>query len=63
MKRRDFFRNSYLSLMGASLVASQQSHGGVDNKLEGKGKTAKNIIFLVSDGMSTGTLKVSTLVR
>lgn len=62
MKRRDFFRNSSLSLMGASLLASQQSLGGIDTATKGKGKVAKNIIFLVSDGMSTGTLNMANVL-
>ena len=61
MKRRDFFTNSSLSILGASLL----SPGNIlaNNALSSrKEKSAKNIIFLVSDGMSTGTLNMASLL-
>lgn len=56
MKRRNFFRNTGLTVFGTTFL------GGLDNVIAApvkKGKTAKNIIFLVSDGMSTGTLTMA----
>jgi alkaline phosphatase len=64
MKRRDFFKGSTAALLGAAILspgntlaalATQES----DRK---KGKIAKNIIFLVSDGMSMGTLSMASLL-
>jgi len=65
MKRRDFFRNGALAGLGTALLspfsarASYQErhdiskpHGGV-----------KNIIFLVSDGMSAGTLTMADMLK
>ena len=61
MKRRDFFTNSSLSLLGASLLSPKDLLTG--NSLSSrKEKSAKNIIFLVSDGMSTGTLNMANLL-
>jgi alkaline phosphatase len=61
MKRRDFFKGSS-ALIGASLlspttlVAQQQEH------LDLKDGQAKNIIFMVSDGMSAGTLNMTDML-
>ncbi|MEX2589873.1 MAG: alkaline phosphatase [Chitinophagales bacterium] len=61
MKRRSFFRQGAVATMGAGLILP-----GCVNLEESKekqsvdaGKKAKNIIFLVSDGMSTGTLTMA----
>lgn len=65
MKRRDFFRNSSLTAAGVAvsplLFASNKNtnqealYGALEND------EAKNIIFLVSDGMSSGTLNMADL--
>lgn len=56
MKRRSFFRNGSLALAGTSLFSGHEVlANGFSNK------KAKNIIFLVSDGMSTGTLHMANL--
>lgn len=60
MKRRDFFRNASLTALGASLLGPSQLVAAGNAKK--RGKTAKNIIFLVSDGMSTGTLNMASLL-
>jgi len=62
MDRRRFFRNGSIFTLGAALVNPLDA---VSNTLEfdtvRKNKKAKNIIFLVSDGMSTGTLNMADL--
>lgn len=63
MKRRDFFKGGSLALLGSTLLSpldSIASIGGSAN-LRG-GKIAKNIIFLVSDGMSLGTLNMANML-
>lgn len=62
MKRRDFFRNTSLATAGVAvspllISASTPSQKQLDNLK----KQAKNIIFLVSDGMSIGTLTMADL--
>ena len=59
MKRRDFFKNSSLSFLGGaflpvSLHASMNKRQSI--------RSAKNIIFMVSDGMSSGTLNMAGLL-
>jgi len=63
MKRRDFFQNSALLSVGASFLLPTQGTNisNVFSKGGGLGKKAKNIIFLVSDGMSSGTLNMGEL--
>lgn len=65
MKRRQFFRNSALSAVGASFILPAQSCTPTQSLVngQGKGKKAKNIIFMVSDGMSSGTLNMGDLFR
>ncbi len=61
MKRRHFFKNSSLALLGTGLF----NPGSEVIKTIGSGAAygrAKNIIFLVSDGMSTGTLNMADLL-
>lgn len=62
MDRRRFFRNGSIFTLGAALVNPLDA---VSNTVEfdtiRKNKKAKNIIFLVSDGMSTGTLNMADL--
>ena len=64
MKRRDFFKNTALVGAGASLLSPQYVFAKGDNYTNEnwKGTTAKNIIFLVSDGMSSGTLNMADLL-
>lgn len=65
MRRRQFFRNSAISALGASFILPTQActptHTLVNG--QGKGKKAQNIIFMVSDGMSSGTLNMGDLLR
>lgn len=62
MNRRKFFRNGSLFTLGATVV---QPFKGVTNILDFeqdyKNKKAKNIIVLVSDGMSSGTLNMADI--
>ncbi len=65
MKRRDFFRNTALTAAGAALVSPLQAIATPRRGILGQyaGKTAKNIIFMVSDGMSAGTLSLANMLR
>ncbi len=62
MNRRNFFRNSTLAALGTTIFNpfDLAAKNPADN-LSGKSKKAQNIIFLVSDGMSTGTLNMADL--
>ncbi|TDE17159.1 alkaline phosphatase [Dyadobacter psychrotolerans] len=60
MKRRDFFTSGSLALLGTSLINPLSVTA--NNLQSRKEKTAKNIIFMVSDGMSTGTLNMASLL-
>lgn len=64
MKRRDFFRNTAFTALGASVLSPFQSIAG--NRLvrtpSSAARKAKNIIFMVSDGMSIGTLNMADLM-
>lgn len=57
MIRREFFRNSSLALLGSTLFSTSKAFAET-----GQRKTARNIIFMVSDGMSTGTLNMASLL-
>src|SRR5690554_7646071 len=62
MKRRDFFRNS--SLTAAGLAMSPLLFSADENEtlaLSELKNEAKNIIFMVSDGMSIGTLTLADM--
>lgn len=62
MNRRKFFRNGSLFTLGAALINPFESTAAVsDIHTLTKNKKAKNIIFMVSDGMSTGTLNMADL--
>jgi alkaline phosphatase len=61
MKRRDFFKGSS-ALIGASLVFPSALLAQTKEQKQSKAKQAKNIIFMVSDGMSTGTLNMANLL-
>jgi alkaline phosphatase len=63
MKRRDFFKGGSAALLGAAILSPGSVIAAVaDAKASKKGKIAKNIIFLVSDGMSMGTLTMASLL-
>lgn len=59
MKRRDFFRNGFLTTLGLGAVGSYPAIAKNSKLVD---KQAKNIIFLVSDGMSTGTLNMADIL-
>ena len=62
MDRRKFLRNGGLITLGTTLIHPFQSTSQpLDFDTIKKNKKAKNIIFLVSDGMSTGTLNMADL--
>jgi len=62
MNRRKFFRNGSLAAIGSAIINPLDVFGkSQDFELTGRNKKAKNIIFLVSDGMSTGTLNMADL--
>ena len=62
MNRRKFFRNGSLFTLGTTLLSPFNSTANVLNlDTLDKNKKAKNIIFMVSDGMSTGTLNMADL--
>jgi alkaline phosphatase len=56
MKRRDFFRNGSVLAAVAGMGCSEKT---LLLSPDNKSKTAKNIIFLVSDGMSQGTFSIA----
>jgi alkaline phosphatase len=63
MKRRDFFKGGSAALLGAAILSPGSVIAAVaDAETNKKGKIAKNIIFLVSDGMSMGTLTMASLL-
>jgi alkaline phosphatase len=62
MDRRKFFKNGSLAAIGASLINPFHSIGQeIDFDSSNKNKKAKNIIVIVSDGMSSGTLNMADL--
>ncbi|MGY6744125.1 MAG: alkaline phosphatase [Cecembia sp.] len=58
MKRRDFFKNGLLTTLGLSAFGASPA---LASTVKRKG-LAKNIIFLVSDGMSAGTLNMADIL-
>lgn len=63
MKRRQFITRTALATTAASFLLPLQGCAS-SNKITnatGKGKKAKNIIFMVSDGMSAGTMNMAEL--
>lgn len=63
MIRRDFFKNGTLALLGASVLKPLSSVADIFSPTEERVfGNAKNIIFMVSDGMSTGTLNMANLL-
>ena len=63
MKRRDFFRNGALTFIGSAIMNPFSTAASIITPPAGLAKAgkAKNIIFMVSDGMSTGTLNMADL--
>jgi alkaline phosphatase len=62
MDRRKFFRNGSLAAIGTTILNPFQGAAqNLDFDTLRKNKKAKNIIFLVSDGMSSGTLNMADL--
>ncbi|NBL64352.1 alkaline phosphatase [Flavobacterium sp. NST-5] len=62
MNRRKFFRNGSLFTLGAAVMNPFQASASIlDIESVGRNKKAKNIIFMVSDGMSSGTLNMADL--
>lgn len=62
MNRRKFFRNGSLFTLGTALISPFESTANIlDLQTINKNKKAKNIIFMVSDGMSTGTLNMADM--
>lgn len=62
MNRRHFFKNTSLAAVGATLLNPFETKAKtIDFEVFIKNKKAKNIIFLVSDGMSIGTLSMTDL--
>jgi alkaline phosphatase len=59
MKRRDFFKNGILTTIGLGAFASIPTIAATPKARIGQ---AKNIIFLVSDGMSSGTLNMADIL-
>ena len=62
MNRRKFFRNGSLFAIGATVLNPFEgnAHGLEFDTLQ-KNKKAKNIIVIVSDGMSIGTLNMADI--
>jgi len=60
MKRRNFFKNTALAGAGIGVLGACSSP---QLALQQEKKKAKNIIFLVSDGMSNGTLTMADTLR
>jgi alkaline phosphatase len=62
MKRRDFLLSSSAGAFGLSMLTSSSAPIRKWTGLQGlPGGVAKNVIFLVSDGMSIGTLQMADL--
>ena len=61
MQRRDFFRNGSLAFVGGAFLDSGKLWASPVGKNKLKTK-ARNIIFMVSDGMSSGTLNMADLL-
>lgn len=60
MNRRLFFRNSSFLALGAMIATPfNKSYSKSLSEVNGNKDRAKNIIFLVSDGMSSGTLSMA----
>lgn len=65
MKRRDFFRKTAIAAAGATVLSPLSSMAGSDRPAAFESplrSKAKNIIFMVSDGMSVGTLSMANML-
>lgn len=62
MKRRNFFKNTSFAVLGTALFKPLYGNGTATLAAPLNDQTAKNIIFLVSDGMSNGTLTMADLL-
>ena len=64
MKRRNFLQNTLLTLAGGTIInpVNGWSRQAQENGFGSNKRIAKNIIFLVSDGMSTGTLNMADML-
>ncbi|MBX2921902.1 MAG: alkaline phosphatase [Chitinophagaceae bacterium] len=60
MQRRDFFRNGSLAFLGSAFLRQTPLQASAI-PAKGLKRKARNIIFMVSDGMSTGTLAMADL--
>jgi alkaline phosphatase len=65
MKRRDFFKNAALTAAGVAILSPQQAISQTTGLLQvgPRFKKAKNIIFMVSDGMSMGTFQMANVLK
>lgn len=63
MKRRQFLQRSSLAALASSILSPVDlfATGRQNNESKWDGTTARNIIFLVSDGMSIGTLSMANM--
>lgn len=60
MQRRQFFKNGSLTLLASTLTGGSKLWA---NESTATARRTKNIIFMVSDGMSTGTLNMANLFK
>ncbi|GGE35285.1 alkaline phosphatase [Psychroflexus planctonicus] len=63
MNRRKFFKNGALATVGVGLLGACNEVDQISKTTESSSKKAKNIIFLVSDGMSQGTLTMADSLK
>lgn len=61
MNRRNFFKKGSLVTLGSAFLQPFSSMASTTAYNNTKNKKAKNIILVVSDGMSTGTLNMADL--
>ncbi len=62
MKRRNFFTTGALAALGTTVLNPFRADAAITDVADGfRNRKARNIIFLVSDGMSTGTLNMTDL--
>ena len=63
MKRRQFFKNAGLFGLGSIILNPLDTIASPQKEQLFSNKTPKNIIFLVSDGMSNGTLTMADMYK
>jgi alkaline phosphatase len=64
MNRRKFFKNGSLFTIGATILNPFETIAQIPEVSENfRNRKAKNIIFLVSDGMSQGTLTIANVYK